>query len=106
MGSGIAIEGQSETPFPFIHGPQLIRDLLKSPKETLLGMLNALFLDADFHSCIPPPYLNPLPAIPDFQKPESGRLDLNQRPPAPKAGALPGCATPRMKKLQGERGYA
>jgi hypothetical protein len=25
----------------------------------------------------------------------SGRLDLNQRPPAPKAGALPGCATPR-----------
>lgn len=26
----------------------------------------------------------------------SGRLDLNQRPPAPKAGALPGCATPRQ----------
>ena len=26
----------------------------------------------------------------------SGRLDLNQRPPAPKAGALPGCATPRL----------
>ena len=25
----------------------------------------------------------------------SGRLDLNQRPPAPKAGALPGCATSR-----------
>ncbi len=25
----------------------------------------------------------------------SGRLDSNQRPPAPKAGALPGCATPR-----------
>src|SRR5262245_28511241 len=25
----------------------------------------------------------------------SGRLDLNQRPPAPHAGALPGCATPR-----------
>src|SRR4030095_9484950 len=25
----------------------------------------------------------------------SGRLDLNQRPPAPQAGALPGCATPR-----------
>ncbi len=25
----------------------------------------------------------------------SGRLDLNQRPPAPKAGALPACATPR-----------
>ena len=27
---------------------------------------------------------------------QSGRLDLNQRPPAPKAGALPGCATPRQ----------
>jgi hypothetical protein len=26
---------------------------------------------------------------------ESGRADLNGRPPAPKAGALPGCATPR-----------
>ena len=28
----------------------------------------------------------------------SGRLDSNQRPPAPKAGALPGCATPRPVK--------
>ena len=26
---------------------------------------------------------------------ESGRPDLNWRPPAPQAGALPGCATPR-----------
>ena len=26
---------------------------------------------------------------------ESGRLDLNQRPPAPQAGALANCATPR-----------
>src|SRR5262249_20913412 len=26
----------------------------------------------------------------------SGREDLNLRPPAPKAGALPGCATPRI----------
>ena len=26
----------------------------------------------------------------------SGRCDLNTRPPAPKAGALPGCATPRL----------
>jgi hypothetical protein len=25
----------------------------------------------------------------------SGRADLNGRPPAPKAGALPSCATPR-----------
>ena len=29
----------------------------------------------------------------------SGRGDLNSRPPAPKAGALPGCATPRHLKL-------
>src|SRR5262249_12683623 len=27
----------------------------------------------------------------------SGRLDLNQRPPAPHAGALPSCATPRPR---------
>ena len=27
----------------------------------------------------------------------SGRGDLNSRPPAPKAGALPGCATPRHR---------
>ncbi len=31
----------------------------------------------------------------------SGRLDSNQRPPAPKAGALPGCATPRHHQRQG-----
>ena len=31
----------------------------------------------------------------------SGRLDLNQRPLAPQASALPGCATPRV--LQGRR---
>jgi hypothetical protein len=31
----------------------------------------------------------------------SGRLDSNQRPPAPKAGALPGCATPRHFQLYG-----
>jgi hypothetical protein len=29
---------------------------------------------------------------------QSGRADLNGRPPAPKAGALPGCATPRNRK--------
>jgi site-specific DNA recombinase len=29
----------------------------------------------------------------------SGREDLNLRPPAPKAGALPGCATPRQISL-------
>src|SRR5580693_7967615 len=29
----------------------------------------------------------------------SGRGDLNSRPPAPKAGALPGCATPRHEML-------
>src|SRR6476469_7452193 len=30
----------------------------------------------------------------------SGRLDLNQRPPAPEAGALPGYATPRRRSFQ------
>ncbi len=28
----------------------------------------------------------------------SGRVDSNHRPPAPKAGALPGCATPRLSQ--------
>jgi hypothetical protein len=28
----------------------------------------------------------------------SGWPDLNRRPPAPKAGALPGCATPRTRR--------
>jgi hypothetical protein len=31
----------------------------------------------------------------------SGRLDLNQRPLAPQASALPGCATPRHRHEQG-----
>ena len=36
----------------------------------------------------------------------SGRADLNGRPPAPKAGALPGCATPRRLILHYlERGW-
>ena len=30
----------------------------------------------------------------------SGRLDSNQRPPDPQSGALPGCATPRLLKLE------
>src|SRR5437763_7642901 len=29
---------------------------------------------------------------------ESGRRDSNPRPPAPKAGALPSCATPRVRR--------
>src|ERR1700686_1468092 len=38
----------------------------------------------------------------------SGREDSNLRPPAPKAGALPGCATPRQSpravpKMPGQR---
>jgi len=50
-----------------------------------------------------PAALSPKPEAPDrpenFGKirglQESGRLDLNQRPLAPQASALPGCATPR-----------
>ena len=33
----------------------------------------------------------------------SGRADLNGRPPAPKAGALPGCATPRHGSVPDQR---
>ena len=29
----------------------------------------------------------------------SGRKDSNLRPPGPKPGALPGCATPRNKRV-------
>ncbi len=37
----------------------------------------------------------------------SGREDLNLRPPAPKAGALPGCATPRrlIETAKDSNGY-
>ena len=37
-----------------------------------------------------------LPAIKQNQKNWSGWGDLNSRPPAPKAGALPDCATSRI----------
>jgi hypothetical protein len=36
-----------------------------------------------------------LKSLRELQEILSGREDLNLRPPAPKAGALPGCATPR-----------
>ena len=36
-------------------------------------------------------------------RPASGRGDLNPRPPAPKAGALPGCATPRREQVRSRR---
>ena len=36
----------------------------------------------------------------------SGRLDLNQRPPAPHAGTLPGCATPRRRRSIIARAHA
>ena len=42
-----------------------------------------------------PPLLNDLLARPE----RSGRRDLNPRPPAPKAGALPSCATPRVARV-------
>ena len=34
----------------------------------------------------------------NYRRKWSGRLDSNQRPPAPKAGALPNCATPRSSR--------
>src|SRR5262249_54812550 len=41
--------------------------------------------------------VGPIPsgAVPGDRNEWSGRLDLNQRPPDPQSGALPGCATPR-----------
>ena len=42
-----------------------------------------------------------LPAIKQNQKNWSGWGDLNSRPPAPKAGALPDCATSRIDKCRG-----
>src|SRR5438874_7868819 len=36
----------------------------------------------------------------------SGRRDLNSRPPAPKAGALPGCATSRPPECRASFGIA
>jgi site-specific DNA recombinase len=45
-----------------------------------------------------PVYRKPFDLIFERAKSEdwSGRADLNRGPPAPKAGALPGCATPRL----------
>ncbi|MEY4593428.1 MAG: hypothetical protein RIR18_2323 [Pseudomonadota bacterium] len=46
-----------------------------------------------------------LPNTPNFES-WSGRWDSNSRPSAPKADALPGCATPRRKKiLLGGQGF-
>ena len=46
---------------------------------------------------VTPTYRKPFDMIVKRVKSEewSGRLDSNQRPPAPEAGALPDCATPR-----------
>src|SRR5258706_11465910 len=40
---------------------------------------------------------------PIFTHRKSGREDSNLRPPAPKAGALPGCATPRLNLYSSKR---
>ena len=42
-------------------------------------------------------------AVPPDSDIVSGRADLNGRPPAPKAGALPGCATPRHGSVPAQR---
>ena len=47
----------------------------------------------------------PMQRLDNSEEVWSGRLDLNQRLPAPEAGALPGCATPRRfytKKIEQE----
>ena len=65
--------------------PRLRRPLLYPPELLALSAgrkSGALHLERDCHA-------------PWFFLFQSGRADLNGRPPAPKAGALPGCATPR-----------
>src|SRR6185369_9093498 len=47
--------------------------------------------------------LRPVAGWPTAGKEWSGRLDSNQRPPAPHAGALPSCATPRPRTRVGLR---
>ena len=41
----------------------------------------------------------------NFLSDTSGREDLNLRHPAPKAGALPDCATPRILELHDNNGF-
>src|SRR3954466_6827598 len=59
-----------------------VRALLGAPSATVTG-------------------LAPRIATRRFRQGGSGREDSNLRPPAPKAGALPGCATPRAKRRRG-----
>ena len=48
---------------------------------------------------------NPPARVPKgFEESESGREDLNLRPPGPEPGALPGCATPRQWEDPGRAG--
>ncbi len=65
-------------------GPQLRRLLLYPPE------LRAQFKGPGQSALPSRPARNPSPTW-------SGREDLNLRHPAPKAGALPGCATPRSE---------
>src|SRR5262249_10816618 len=65
--------------------PRLRRPLLYPTELLALSparQSGALLLERDYHTLW-------------FLLLQSGRADLNGRPPAPKAGALPGCATPR-----------
>jgi hypothetical protein len=77
-------------------GPQLRRLLLYPPE--LQALINFRFRIADFGMKFfthPAPALNPQSAFCNPQLNWSGREDSNLRLSAPKADALPGCATPR-----------
>jgi hypothetical protein len=77
-------------------GPQLRRLLLYPPE--LQALINFRFRIADFGMKFltrPAPVLNPQSAFCNPQLNWSGREDSNLRLSAPKADALPGCATPR-----------
>jgi hypothetical protein len=70
--------GGSRTPDPRLRRPLLYPTELRAQADCLLRSRG---------------HFRPLPSDSTFK--ESGRRDSDPRPPAPKAGALPGCATPR-----------
>ncbi len=68
------------------------------PPETATGLLNVYRLNIRMDDVsLVPTYTYPFDLVAEGHRSgfNSGRQDLNLRLPAPKAGALPGCATPR-----------
>jgi hypothetical protein len=72
------------------HSIYLTQDPAEQAKLLKLVLLNCRIDEVNIY----PEYKMPFKLIAENQD-WSGRADLNRGPPAPKAGALPGCATPR-----------